>query len=243
MLRPLLYIFCSLIVLVTISGQASAKQPVKVAAVQIPLMVESAKQGVFIEILNEVSKRTHLTFDVKVVPGKRAHSLFKNKQVDLLVPFPKGNREQSGLLSDPIYTKRDFIFVRKGTAIPRSLDEMKGMRLGITAHYRYKPSLYDQAGIVLDKGPDDVTNMRKLDSGRIDGFLVEEFSGLSAIEESQVRNIVFDPRNPIFSYDAVILIQQKPEGEAYLKQINTALRDMKSEGVYMKIISQIHKNM
>ncbi len=241
--RRVLLIACFCSFLLGLAGIGVAQAPIQVAAVQIPLMVESSEKGVFIDLLQDISRRTGLKFDVKVYPGKRAHNLFKNKKADILIPFPKGNRAQVGLLSDPIYTKRDFVFVRKGSTIPRSLAELEGMTLGITSHYRYKPTLYEQEGIKLEPARDDVTNMKKLDTGRIDGFLIEEFTGQSAIEESQASGIVFDPRSPIFTYDAVILIQKGEKAETYQKAINSALSDMKSEGTYMKIISQIHKNM
>jgi polar amino acid transport system substrate-binding protein len=219
------------------AGLSYAGQNIKVAAVKIPLMVETPEKGVFIDLLKEVSKRSGLTFDVAVYPGKRAHALFKKGEVDMLLPFPKGNRMQTGHLSDPIFVKRDFVFVKRGRPIPKSLSELRGKTLGITTHYRYKPALYDEASIQLDPGQSDIINVRKLNKGRLDGFLAEEFSGRSAIRESQVEDIVYDPDKPIFVYEAVVLFKGDAEGEDWMRLVNHALSNMRKDGTYMKLIS------
>lgn len=209
--------------------ESQAETRLKVAAVQIPLMSESPTKGVFITLLNDISQRTDLHFDIKVYPGKRAHYLFEQGAVDLLLPFPKGNRKKTGLLTDPIYSKRDFIFVKKGTKIPTSLSEAAGMRLGITEHYKYDARLYTQENLRLEKAHSDLLNVRKLSSGRIDGFIAEEYSGLSALKDSGVADILYDHDNPIFTYDAVMLVQATEQGIKIREQINTALADIEND--------------
>lgn len=207
---------------------AQADTRLKVAAVQIPLMSESPNKGVFIDLLHDISQRSGLKFEVHVYPGKRAHYLFEQREVDLLLPFPKGNRKKTGLLTDPIYSKRDFIFVKKGTPIPKTLAQASGMHLGITEHYKYDARLYEQENLKLQQTHSDLLNVRKLHSGRIDGFIAEEYSALSALKKSGLTDIVYDQKNPLFTYDAVMLMQATPESMQALKQINAALAEIKN---------------
>lgn len=208
-------------------SESQAGTRLKVAAVHIPLMSESPTQGVFIDLLKDISQRSGLEFDVKVYPGKRAHYLFQQGEVDLLLPFPKGNRKKTGLLTDPIYSKRDFIFVKKGTPIPKTLEEAAGMRLGITEHYKYDARLYAQADLKLETTHSDLLNVRKLHSGRIDGFVAEEYSALSALKKSGFEDILYDQDHPVFTYDAVMLVQTTTQGLKTLEQINAALAELK----------------
>ncbi|MDV7338093.1 transporter substrate-binding domain-containing protein [Terasakiella sp. A23] len=212
-----LFLICTILSgIYTSDGRADTH--IKVAAIQIPLMVESPTKGVFIELLQEISKRSDITFDITVYPGKRAHRAFLGDEVDMLIPFPKGNRSKVGILTTPIYTKRDFVFVRKGQPIPKTLEQLKGMRLGITAHYKYDPSLYTTSGIHLETAQSDMDNVRKLKAKRLDGFLVEEQSGLAALEKITNPNIEYDRNNPIFSYDVVILLKTNKEGQQHAEK-------------------------
>ncbi len=220
-------------------GLASTR--IKVAAIQIPLMIESRTEGLFIDLLDEISNRSEFEFDIKVYPGKRAHKAFQSREVDMLVPFPKGNRVNYGILSAPIYTKRDFVFVRTGQPIPKNLQELSGLRLGITAHYKYDPQLYKSEGILLEDAPSDEVNMRKLMAQRLDGFLVEEHSGLRALKNNQQSNIEYDRNNPIFSYDIVLLLQADEVGMQYVQKINAVLKEIQADGTYHRIVKQYNE--
>jgi polar amino acid transport system substrate-binding protein len=99
-------------------------------------------------------------------------------------------REQWALFSKPYRETEIAIYVRRGE-IPRfALQELadvpeQQLRLGVIVDYYYGEALAEAASdpafaAWLDGAPDYATNIRKLVSGRIDGFLVEDIAVMEA---------------------------------------------------------------
>jgi polar amino acid transport system substrate-binding protein len=99
-------------------------------------------------------------------------------------------REQWALFSKPYRETEIAIYVRRGE-IPRfALQELadvpeQQLRLGVIVDYYYGKALAEAASdpafaAWLDGAPDYATNIRKLVSGRIDGFLVEDIAVMEA---------------------------------------------------------------
>jgi polar amino acid transport system substrate-binding protein len=109
-------------------------------------------------------------------------------------------REQWALFSKPYRETEIAIYVRRGE-IPRfALQELadvpeQQLRLGVIVDYYYGKALAEAASdpafaAWLDGAPDYATNIRKLVSGRIDGFLVEDI----AVMEAELERIGMSER-------------------------------------------------
>jgi polar amino acid transport system substrate-binding protein len=99
-------------------------------------------------------------------------------------------REQWALFSEPYRESATAIYVRRGE-IPRfALQELadvpaQKLRLGVIVDYYYGEAVAEAVSdpafaAWLDGAPDYATNIRKLVSGRIDGFLVEDIAVMEA---------------------------------------------------------------
>ena len=99
-------------------------------------------------------------------------------------------REQWALFSQPYRETETAIYVRRGE-IPRFVLQKladvpaQELRLGVIVDYYYGEALAEAASDPafadwLDGAPDYPTNIRKLVSGRIDGFLVEDVAVMEA---------------------------------------------------------------
>jgi polar amino acid transport system substrate-binding protein len=99
-------------------------------------------------------------------------------------------REQWALFSEPYRESATAIYVRRGE-IPRfALQQLadvpaQKLRLGVIVDYYYGEAVAEAVSDPafagwLDGAPDYATNIRKLVSGRIDGFLVEDIAVMEA---------------------------------------------------------------
>jgi polar amino acid transport system substrate-binding protein len=99
-------------------------------------------------------------------------------------------REQWALFSEPYRETETAIYVRRGEVPRFALKELadvpaQQLRLGVIVDYYYGEALAEAArdpafAAWLDSAPDYATNIRKLVSGRIDGFLVEDVAVMEA---------------------------------------------------------------
>ena len=78
--------------------------------------------------------------------------------------------------------------------------------------------------------------MKKLSRGRIDAFLVEEFSGKQAIRNSSVNNIKYDANYPVFASEAVMVVEKSDMGKTWASEISNILQQMKKDGSYNRIM-------
>ena len=80
--------------------------------------------------------------------------------------------------------------------------------------------------------------MRKLSVGRIDGFVVEEESGIKAMQESGVTNVVYEPGKPLSKREVFFGFQDTDAGRALAEKFSQALEAMKADGTLEKIMSR-----
>lgn len=216
----------------------SSAQKVVVAAIEIPLMIESPDQGIFIEYLKEIDRRSFLDFEISVYPGIRAVSLFEAGAVELLIPYPLESGPPSNTYTTPIHVKKDFAFVKKGRSPPGSVEELKGLRVGFTRHYHYSPVLLNAPGMQKSLNPSDELNMKMLQAGRMDAFIVEEQSGLRAKKMANAPDITYDPSRPVFISNTVIVAQDSDAGRLLADEINLHLDAMRAEGVLDRLMAE-----
>ena len=232
----------SLVLVSILAGLAfaaqAAAQPVKVVTFPIPLMVESADKGVFIELVKLLGARAGKQLDIQVLPTKRAVETFLSGQADCFLPALDVMFPSPVEASSEMYSKIDFAFVRKGDKVPKTIAELEGKTVGITLGYPYVKELTDNPKIKIEVSESDVVNMKKLASGRIDLFVVEEQSGKTAMTESGVEGIVYDPASPLSSQKVYLAFQKNAAGKLLAGQFSAALAAIMKDGNFAAIMSK-----
>ncbi|MDP3652279.1 MAG: transporter substrate-binding domain-containing protein [Rhodoferax sp.] len=218
-------------------GSAIAQQPLKIGSFPIPLMVESADKGVFIELTKEVAKRAGLPIEIEVVPTKRTIDNFAQNAIagyfpalDVVNPGPVSK-------SIRIYVKNDYAFTKEGANL-KTIKDLEGQSVGITLGYPYASELTGNKKINFQVAKDDTTNMKKLAAGRIAAFVVEERSGLKALEQSGEKGISYDPKVKLSEQNVYYAFQPTPEGKIYADKFSKALTNMENDGTLAAIMGK-----
>ncbi len=210
----------------------------KIAGYPIPLMIENSDSGLFVEIIKELIQRTGEDFEIVVYPAQRTVAAFHAGEVDAFFPALDVLIEKEKASSDPMYVKCDFAFTRKGDPELKSIADLEGKKVGITAGYPYVKELTANPNITLDVGPNDVANINKLSAGRIDVFVVEEKTGLAALKQAGVDNVAYPADSPISKQNVYIAFQATDAGKALAEKFSKALQGMKEDGSFGKIMER-----
>jgi len=210
----------------------------RVSAVQIPHFSESEYKGAFIDLIRQAAKHANLPIEVDVYPKRRAVKVFLNKAANVYLPRASGGKELPAYKSTPIFVRRDFAFVRKGTEVPKSIGALEGMQVGLTRNYIYPKSLLENQAIDFVYAPTDVANIKMLEKGRFKISIIEEVSGLGAVEAAAAKGIVYDKSHPIHEMSVWMLFEKSECGLKYSKKINAAFEVMKSDGSWAAILSK-----
>jgi len=152
------------------------------------------------------------------------------------MPHSSAGADVASFKSLPILTNRDFAFVREGSSVPSNVSDLEGLRIGLTAQYAYPKSLTTNDEIDFSREPNsDLDNIRMLSAGRLDGSIIEEQSGLRAIAEAGVDNIVYDETSPINELSVWILFAKTECWALHAEKINSAFRAMINDGEWAAI--------
>jgi polar amino acid transport system substrate-binding protein len=208
-------------------------------------MVESEDAGVFIELLKEIEKRIGKNFAVQILPPKRAHKYFQEGQLIGIFPsvFPCFAKKTGAdtpcsieaANSAPFYMKREFIFFRKQVPY-MNIKDLQGKRVGLTLGYTYTDELLKNPNISFEYARGDVNNIMKLSLGRIDAFVVEEFSGIKAVQISGAENIAYNRDAPLYSRKVYFSFQPSESGRILQKRFSDAIKEIKKDGTLKKIL-------
>ncbi len=215
---------------------------VSVAAAEVPHFVESENKGVFIDLVREGAARSDLELTISVYPKKRALLMFEAGQVAALLPHSSAGAKVTAYKSVPLYIRRNYAFVRRGSQIPNSIEALEDLNVGLTAQYAYSESLTTNKKIVFANEPvSDEINIKMLSAGRHDVSIIEEISGLKAISNAGVDNIVYDKNQPISEMLVWMLFGKNECGKKQSEMFNTAFSSMKADGSWDAIFSRSKK--
>ena len=208
------------------------------AGYPIPLMIEDENTGLFVVLVQELIKRTGTDAAIVVYPPPRTVQSFHDGTIDGFFPaLDVLIAKEKSETEEPIYFKQDFAFTQTGQPEIKSIQELEGKTVGITAGYPYVKELTSNTKITFEEARDDVSNMQKLSAGRIDAFVVEEKTGLKAVEQSGVSNVTYPKDSPLSRQKVYIAFQPTEDGKKLAAAFSDALKAMKADGTFDKIMA------
>lgn len=211
-------------------------KPLRIVTFPIPLMVENERAGVFIELTNEIAKRNNLTVSIEVSPPGKSILAFSSGKADGFFPAWGSSIPKKTSRSLSFYEKADYVFYKKGKSCSKIVD-LEGKKVGLTFRYPYTKELLDNKKIHFQFAEDDVANMQKLAKGDIDAFVVEEKSGLKALELSGVSEVEYKNDTPLSRQEVYYAFQDNDEGRRLAQVFSKTILKMKNDGGFKKIMS------
>jgi len=204
--------------------------------------------GIMIDLLDEVSARTGITFDYQLMPWKRALKLSSLGQGSIIGFSKTSEREKTWHYSVPMYfdelvfvTTKDKWFQFDG------LSSLNGrsvaIKLGATYGDDFEQARRDKVLRVVET-TDRKGQLQMLMFGRVDTVLMSP--GRVALESTLAENkFLMEHRNDYiilekpFKLDPNFLGMPKSLGKtSLLAKINKALEEIRSEPLYEKIVER-----
>ena len=221
-------------------AQAFGEGPIIFGSFPISGLVIDENNGPLIELTIEIAKRGHLEIEIIIQPRKRILYEFLSKKIDAFFPaldIDFNSPVEVITSKGSLFLKKDFIFTRSGEPILATIQELEGKTVGLTLGYPYSIELTDNPLIVFDIVADDTINVKKLMTKRIDAFVAEEYSGLSAIQtEGGLEQVQYDPFMPISESRDYYAFQNTENGKILRDIFSRILDEMKNDGSYTRII-------
>ena len=220
-------------------GKINNLKTYKIGSYQVPLFVLDKDSGGFTEVFKEAARRAGIKYEIILLPTIRTIKGFYEGELDGFFPAFDRTAGDKAAKSESIYVKRNIIFVRKGEPLIEEISQLERKRVGLTEGYTYDSSLTTNPKIKVDYAPSDILNLKKLSNGRIDAFVADENSGLVALKNSNEKNIIYNTNKNFFLKNVFIAFHGNDEGRMLADKISIAIREMKKDGTYDRIMGKI----
>lgn len=215
-----------------ISHAADNGEAVSFVSYYIPLLVEDEEHGTFPRLLKEATKRADIEYTLELYPTRRAMRMFEEGEVMAILPALLSTLAKDAALTETIFTKDIHAFVRKGTPIPHTVQELEDRRVGLVRGFSYPRSILFNERIVIDYADTTDSSLMKLEEGRVDIVVVDGHTAVHAIPRLGLKSLDYDLSITLHSQPAYIAFQPTEEGRALAARLSEAIRSMKEDGAY-----------
>ncbi|MBF0287577.1 MAG: transporter substrate-binding domain-containing protein [SAR324 cluster bacterium] len=222
----------------------SEGQTYNAAGVQIPGLVESSSTGAMVEILHEAMNRNTYKVNIEIFPAIRQERVFSGTKILIAFPFLSSEvgegKDIQGIKSEPIHYKEDFIVNLRKNAEITTIDDIKGMEIGLTRGFPYAEAITQNSTIKILYATTDEQSITQLLRNRVDAIIMDitPFESILKNFSEKERNQFRISKKPITRDPSFIVFKDSPEGRKLSQQISKTLLQMKQDGTFEKIYSK-----
>lgn len=208
----------------------------------------SEEQGFITEIITAVFKEMGRVPEYRFYPWSRCELLVKEGKAFGAFPYSKNEERQEIYdFSDPIINAKDKFFFYKKYHNKEDFNynefvDLKSFGIAGIAGYYYI-EIFNNAGLSdnLDYTDNEILALKKLVSGRVDLVPLNELNALHLIKENFPQEAGnFDSLDKSITQNKLHIIASRkyPKSEKLLDHFNKALRLIKENGLYGKILNK-----
>lgn len=207
-----------------ISLFVSSHAEVSIYALNIPGLHQKDGNGEYDNIIHKAVVRSGKA-KVIVLPPARAESEFSNCTNCCISPANKNpdfyDYGADAIETAPMSIAKVYIFTGKGKKQINNLDALKGKKVGARIGMPYGKKI-DASGIKLKLVSEIQTNIKKLNSGRIDAFVAYVPDAYAAFETLNIPVYPHDKENPIAIHPDSLVC--RGTGADFIKDFNSAIK-------------------
>ena len=217
----------------------STQTRLSVVAGAVSNLVTSADEGIFVDLLKRISKRTPFEFDIDVHSDKRAQRHFTDRHYDAYMLWSNFDPPMSALKVH-LASRSLHAVVRRGDPIPTEIGELEGLRIGLPFVYSFPDALVQNKKIHTLRLAESVeSNIEALMRGRVDVTIVARDAADAMALTEGAEHVVFDPAHPLFTKEIYIVLQPDQSLECTAKMLQAEISSMRSDGSLREILGKL----
>lgn len=193
-------------------------------------------RGVAVDIVYAVAKHIPHSVEFIAMDWQEAQGRVLQGKADALIQINQTEeRKKIYDFSDALLESQFSIFVHSDRVSISGISSLRGLRVGVEAGGLPQQLLDKNPNILLTIIPNFLEGFKLLDKGILDAVVVDYRVGSFILAENNIRNIKVTGEPIAFSYSAIAVKKGNTE---LLREINTALRIIKADGTYRKILEK-----
>lgn len=200
-------------------------------------LIESPTDGTYVKLLEALSARTPMRYDLEVHSDKRAQRHFIDKHYDAYMIWsnfdPLLSTLQVKISARPIYA-----FVQKGQPVPNRISDLEGLIVGLPFVYSFPKELTENPAIhTMRLAETAASNLDALARGRVDVALVASGDALAFMRKQPIQGITYDESRPIMVKETALVLQEHEALRCTAEMLRQEIELMRSEGSLGRILA------
>ena len=199
--------------------------------------------GFDIKLMEEVAKELNMELKVESMEFKALIGAIETGSIDTIAAgmTVTDKRKESVDFSDTYYKAKQYVIVKKENESIKQVTDLNGLKIGVQegttgdfiASGDTEMEVYVEGATVssFKKGVDAVMDLK---NGKIDAVIIDSNPAQEFVNKNDDLKIVGEDFFPPEDY-AIAVSKDKPE---LLKKINEALKKIKEDGRYDKLVSE-----
>lgn len=227
--------------------QLKSKNLVAATSEYIPYIIydkQSGKvKGIDVDIVEEIYTRAGYDINFLITPFDTALHLIETKAADLLPNIAKNNERLNYMSFSQSYRNEEtFNFYQRKDIKPiHSLNDLKGLRVGVLSGYSYYKAFDSLTHILRAESHSEALLFDKLSKGTLDALIIDHFTGDYLFKDlgHSAKNIMKSPYSEKFKTDDITNIgfAHTHDTDNLIDLFNTGYAALKADGT----IAQIEK--
>ncbi len=207
----------------------------KVSLAKMPVYAESTDKGVLVDLVKTMAKTSGKDIEIMVVPFNRSIRNVVEGKADLHMPLIKNdvidqNKLEYTYAKPTLWHVNFVLYTNKNKPIDK--DNLKDYKIETDlAHVDY----FD---FPIKRSTRIDSSLKKVDAGRIDGFIFADFASDPIIKKEGLKNI---HRELYKVFDSCMVLPKGGEGKATDVFLTETIEKMQADGSFEKIMSPIDK--
>lgn len=248
-----LTIFAATVLLLTavsVTGAHAENKPLKVAgSVWPPFIVDQgAEKGAATALVTEILKRAGYKTEVSIETWPRTLEGTSAGIYDVIISaWYTKEREKHFQYTDPYFVNTIQFVKRKDAPIKfRNYGDLRGMIIGIVNGYAYGEEFDNAQGLLKLPSNHLIQNLLKLQQGRIDLTLGDKWVVRHELTEyfpTAIKDFAFLGKPVATRPLHAAVSRAHPQHAKIVKDFNQALKSMKADGTYEKILDVYRKRL
>lgn len=237
--------------LLSMATAAADASPLRIVAGEYPPYASEAmdQYGPVSRIIAQVSKEAGFDAEFEFRPWKRGLEEARlGRYAASSYWYYSEDREQDFIHVGPLTDEEIVFFHRKDLDVPSwsSLADLSGFRVGATNGYTYTEAFWEAAEngtLTVEIAADDLTNLKKLVTGRVDLIAIERVLAWHLINEtftdSQRENLTTLER-PLRVSPSFLLVSRKiPNADAIAASLQNSLESVRKQGLIDQFLGHL----
>lgn len=194
----------------------------------------STPAGIAVDIVRSLAKYIPQPIEIRAMDWLEAQALVAQGKADVLIQINQTEERNRTLdFSDALLESQFSIFTQANNMDITGLSSLRGLRVGVESGGLPQQFLEKNPHILLTIIPNFPTGFKLLSEKAIDAVVIDYRVGTNILAENHIQNIKATGEPIAFSYSSFAV---KKGNTKLLDEINNALRKIKADGTYQKII-------